>query len=81
MSKEGQGTESLGFLDSKGFESPNVAKSSLQTEIYYVRFHVLTAASMKITVLWDIGRSLPLFQRCFLPLSSGRFRIWSNGGL
>jgi hypothetical protein len=41
-----------------------------------VRFQVLKAASMKMTVFWDVAscsqvRRLPMFQRRLLPPSSG----------
>jgi hypothetical protein len=41
-----------------------------------VGFEVLAAASMKMAVFWVVapcsrGRSLPMFQRCLLPPSSG----------
>jgi hypothetical protein len=52
--KEEHGAESLGFLDSKGFEPANVTCSSLPIEVYWVIFQVLTAASMK-TVFWDVA--------------------------
>jgi hypothetical protein len=43
-----------------------------------MRYQVLTAASMKITVFWDVapsGGSLPTFQRCLLPPSSRRWNV------
>jgi hypothetical protein len=54
--KEGQGTESLGFLDPKRFESLNKAKSSLPTEVYCVTFQVLVDASIHCP---DDGGSIP----------------------
>jgi hypothetical protein len=55
MNEEGQGADSFGFLDPKGFESLKKAQSNLPIEVYYVRFQVLTAASMKFRVFWDVA--------------------------
>jgi hypothetical protein len=33
--------------------STDAAQSSLQIEVYYIRFEVLAAVIMKITVFWD----------------------------
>jgi hypothetical protein len=38
-----------------GFKSSNVEYSRLPIEAYLVRFQVLTAASMKVTVSWDVA--------------------------
>jgi hypothetical protein len=53
-----------------------VVIGTVQTMSMSVGFEVLTAASMKLAVLWvvvpcSLGRSLPTFQMCLLPPSSG----------
>jgi hypothetical protein len=48
----------------------------------FVRFQVLTAASMKFRVFWDVARyshvESDTFQRCTLPPSSGPWWCWQS---